>query len=37
MDIEFLFFSSDVRAEAVSGTITMEFDLSAHGHDKETQ
>ena len=35
--ISFSFFSSDVWAEAVSGTITMEFDLSTHSHDKATQ
>lgn len=32
-----MFFSSNVWAMVASGTITMEFDLSAHDHDKDTQ
>ena len=35
--IIFLIFSNNVWAKTASGTIIMEFDLSAHGHDKETQ
>lgn len=35
--IAVLFFSSDVWAATASGTITMQFDLSAHDHEKETR
>jgi len=33
----FLIFSNNVWAKNASGKVTMEFDLSAHGHEKETQ
>lgn len=35
--LTFLLFSPNVWAKTSSGKITMEFDLSAHGHDKEAQ
>ncbi len=37
MAIGFLIFSNNVCAKTVSGTFTMEFDLSAHGHDEKAQ